>query len=54
MLDSDVQQSDSVIHIHVSILFQIPFRYGLLQDSEYNSLCYTVGRCCLPILYIVQ
>ena len=28
------------------------FRYGLLQDIEYNSLCYTVGLC-LSILYIV-
>ena len=28
------------------ILFQILFHYGLLQDIEYSSLCYTVGHCC--------
>ena len=27
------------------ILFHIIFHYGLLQDTEYNSLCYTVGLC---------
>ena len=37
--------------IHIHILFNIPFHYGLLQDTEYSSLCYTVGPCCLPILY---
>ena len=25
----------------------------LLQEIEYSSLCYTVGPCCLSILYIV-
>ena len=24
--------------------------YGLLQDTECSSLCYTVGPCCLSIL----
>ena len=24
-----------------------------LQDIEYSSLCYTVGPCCLPTLYII-
>ena len=38
-----VQQSDSVIHIHVSILFQIIFPFRLLQNIEQHSLCYTVG-----------
>ena len=51
VLGSSVQQSDSVTHI--SILFQILFHYRLLQDTEYSSLCYTVGPCCLFILYIV-
>ena len=50
MLISAVQQSDSVIHIY--ILFHILFRYGLSQDIEYSSLCYTVGPCCLSVLYI--
>ena len=31
------------------ILFSI---HGLSQDIEYSSLCYTVGPCCLSILYI--
>ena len=29
--------------MHTRILFQILFHYGFKQDSEYNSLCYTVG-----------
>ena len=32
VLISGVQQSDSVIHIHVSILFQILFPFRLLQN----------------------
>ena len=39
--------------IYIYILFQILFHYRLSQDTEYSSLCYTVGLCCLPILYIV-
>ena len=53
VLVSGVQQSDSVLHIHVSILFQIPFPFRLLQNIEQSSLCYTVGPCWLSILYIV-
>ena len=37
-----VQQSDSVTHIHVSILFQILFPIRLLQNIEQNFLRYTV------------
>ena len=51
VLVSGVQQSDSDIHMY--ILFQILFHYRLLQGIEYSSLCYTVGPCCLSILYIV-
>ena len=29
------------------------FHFSLLQDTEYSSLCYTVGLCCLPVLYII-
>ena len=43
VLVSDVQQSDSVIHIHVSILFQVLFPFRLLRSIEHSSLCYTVG-----------
>ena len=52
MTVSGVQQSDSVIHTHVSILFQIIFPFRLLHNIEQNSLCYTVGPCWLSILSI--
>ena len=47
---SAVQQSDSVIHTY--ILFHILFHYDLLQDTEYSSLCYTVGPCCLSKAFL--
>ena len=54
---SGAQQSDSVIYIYIYIyiyiLFQILFHCRLLQHIEYSSLCYTVGLCCLSILYTV-
>ena len=40
-----VQQSDSVTHIHVSILFQILFPFRSFYITEQSSLCYTVGPC---------
>ena len=40
---SGVQQSVSVIYIL--------FHCKLLQDIEYSSLCYTVGLCCLSIIF---
>ena len=52
VLVSGVQQSDSVIHIHVSFLFQVLFPFRLLQNIEQSSLCYTVGPCWLSILNI--
>ena len=51
MLVSGVQQSDSVLHIRVSILFQILFPVRLLQNIEHNSFCYTVGPCWLSPLF---
>ena len=54
VLVSGVQQSDSVTHIHTSILFQILFPFRLLQSIEQSSLCCTVGPCWLYILYIVE
>ena len=39
--------------MYIYILFQIFFRYWLLQDIEYSSLCYIAGPCCLSVLYIV-
>ena len=50
VLVSGVQPSDSVIHIHVSILFQIVFHFRLLQNIGQSSLCYTVDPCWLSIL----
>ena len=47
------QQSNSVLHIYTWILFQILLHYRLLQDTEYSSLCYTIGPFCLSILYII-
>ena len=41
------------IYIYIYILFQTLFHYRLLQDIEYSSPCYTVGPCCLSVLYIV-
>ena len=40
-------------YTYISILFHIPFCYGLLHDTDYSSLCYTIGPCYLFILYIV-
>ena len=35
--------------IHKYCFYFILFQYGLLQDIEYSSLCYTIGPCCLSI-----
>ena len=40
-------------YTYIYILFYILFHYGLSQDIEYSSLCYTVGPCCLSSLYIL-
>ena len=47
-------------HIYIYILYThtLFFRFfsiisHLLQDTEYNSLCYTVSHCWLSILYVV-
>ena len=52
MLVSGVQQSDSVVHMHASILLQILFPFMLLYDTEQSSLCCRVGPRRLPILNI--
>ena len=44
------QQRDSIIHIHVSILPQIPLPSRLPHNIEWSSLCSTVGPCWLSIL----
>ena len=48
MLISVLQQSDIKKYI---LLKNIIFRYGLSQDIEYSSLCYTIGPY-LSTLYI--
>ena len=53
VLVSGIQHSESVIHIHISILFKVIFPYRSLQSTEYSSLCYTVGPYKLSILYRV-
>ena len=50
---SGVQQSDSVIHIPVSLLFKMLLPFMLLYNMEQSSLCNTGGPCWLFILYIV-
>lgn len=45
---SDVQQSDSA----TDPSFQILYHYGLIQDTEYNSPCCTVGPCFPSVFFI--
>ena len=49
---SSGQQRHLAIHIHVSILPQIPLPSRLIHNIEQTSLCYTVGPCWLFILNI--
>ena len=37
-----VQQSDSLIHIHIPISFQILFPYGLLQNTVLSTVHYVI------------
>ena len=58
MIVSGMQQSDLVVHIHLSFLFQILVPFRLLQSTEQSSLCYTVGpylfiRCAGSLLHCV-
>ena len=41
------------VYIYIYTIFHILFLYRLSQDIKYSCLCYTVGLCCLSILYIV-
>ena len=43
----------SYTYIYIHSFFNILFHHGLSQDIEYSSLCYTIGPCCLSILYII-
>ena len=53
MLVSGVQQSDSIICIYLCICAFRFFSHVGYYKIECSSLCYTVGPCCLSILYIV-
>ena len=57
MLISAVQQNDS-LYIHmcvcVCICFHIHFHYGLSQDIECSSPCFTEGPYCLSIAYTLD
>ena len=50
---SGIQQSDSDIHINVSIPFQNFFPFKLLHNMEQSSLCYAVGPCWLSIFIVM-
>ena len=41
----------SYTYVLIYVFFHILFHYGLSQDTEYRSLCYVLGPCCLPVLY---
>ena len=42
------------IYTHIYMyFFLIFFHFDLSQDVEYSSLCFTVGPCCLSVLYIL-
>ena len=40
-------------YIYLYILFHTLFHYGLLQNTEYSSLCYAVGCYCSSMPYIL-
>ena len=52
VLISAVQWSDSVMYVY-TFFFIFSLHYGLSQDIEYSSLCFTVGPCCLSLIYKV-
>ena len=41
------------LYVYKHSYFNILFHSGLSQDTEYSSLCYAVGPCCLSILYVM-
>ena len=53
VLVSGIQQIDSVVQIHIFILFHILFPFRLLQNIEQSSMCYTVAPGWLFILNTV-
>ena len=51
VLISSVQQSDSVVCVYM-FFFILSFHHGLSQDTDYSSLCYTVGPCYISRILI--
>ena len=43
-----------IYQVLYQILYQILFLYRLLQNTDYSSLCYTVGPGWLSVLYIAM
>ena len=41
------------IHTYIYIFLFIFFHFDLSLDVEYSSLCFTVGPCCLSVLYVL-
>ena len=39
--------------LYIRILLHVLFHYGLSQDIEYSSPCYTLGPCCLSTLHVL-
>ena len=54
MLVSNVEHSESVIHIHEPSLFGISFPFRSPQKIETSSLCHTIDSHSLSILYIAS
>ena len=44
--ESDTTEQLNKDNILFHIIFHILFHCGLLQETEYGSLCYTRGPCC--------
>ena len=42
------------MNVIYQVLYQILFLYRLLQNTDYSSLCYTLGPGWLSILYIAM
>ena len=49
---STVQPVTQLCTYNIGIVFYILFYYGLSQGTEYSSLCYALGACCLSTLYV--
>ena len=41
------------MYAYIYILVYILFHYDSSLATEYSTLCYTLGPCCLSILYII-